>query len=116
MDCRVGCGACCIAPSISSPMPGMPHGKPAGVRCPHLTHDHRCALYGRPERPELCMRLRASEEMCGQRRGRRLCGWHGWSGRHGETDHLSLQARQLTFRHIADPHMRVSRKVFSDAV
>ncbi|MDW3636530.1 YkgJ family cysteine cluster protein, partial [Vibrio sp. Vb0667] len=24
MDCRLGCGACCIAPSISSPIPGMP--------------------------------------------------------------------------------------------
>ena len=66
MNCRVGCGACCIAPAISSPMPGMPHGKPAGVRCPHLTHDHRCALYGKPERPEVCTLLRASEEMCGQ--------------------------------------------------
>lgn len=27
MDCRPGCGACCIAPSITSPIPGMPHGK-----------------------------------------------------------------------------------------
>ncbi|MCS8878341.1 YkgJ family cysteine cluster protein, partial [Pseudomonas aeruginosa] len=22
MQCRAGCGACCIAPSISSPLPG----------------------------------------------------------------------------------------------
>ncbi|MCF5019628.1 YkgJ family cysteine cluster protein, partial [Pseudomonas lactis] len=29
MKCREGCGACCIAPSISSPLPGMPQGKPA---------------------------------------------------------------------------------------
>lgn len=65
MDCRIGCGACCIAPSISSPIPGMPHGKHAGVRCLHLTHDHRCALYGKPERPAVCSRLRPSEEMCG---------------------------------------------------
>ena len=66
MDCRVGCGACCIAPSISSPLPGMPHGKAAGVRCLHLTRDHRCALYGKAERPEVCRRLRAAEEMCGR--------------------------------------------------
>ena len=66
MDCRVGCGVCCIAPSISSPMPGMPYGKPAGVRCLHLTHDQLCALYGKPGRPEVCTRLRPSEEMCGQ--------------------------------------------------
>lgn len=65
MECRVGCGACCIAPSISSPIPGMPNGKPAGVCCIHLTRDHRCALFGKPERPEVCNRLQPSEEMCG---------------------------------------------------
>ncbi len=65
MECRVGCGACCIALSISSPIPGMPDGKPAGVRCVQLTEDNRCKLYGRPERPEVCNRLRPSEEMCG---------------------------------------------------
>ena len=31
MNCRPHCGACCIALSISSPIPGMPAGKPAGV-------------------------------------------------------------------------------------
>ncbi|MGU7695722.1 YkgJ family cysteine cluster protein, partial [Escherichia coli] len=29
MECRPDCGACCTAPSISSPIPGMPDGKPA---------------------------------------------------------------------------------------
>ena len=66
MDCRAGCGACCIAPSISSPIPGMPNGKPAGVRCIQLTDDNRCRLFGKPERPEVCNRLQASEEMCGR--------------------------------------------------
>jgi Fe-S-cluster containining protein len=28
LACRPGCGACCIAPSIASPIPGMPQGKP----------------------------------------------------------------------------------------
>jgi Fe-S-cluster containining protein len=65
MDCRIGCGACCIALSISSPIPGMPDGKPAGVRCVQLTDDNRCAIYGQPERPAVCNRLRPSEEMCG---------------------------------------------------
>ncbi|MEI0618555.1 YkgJ family cysteine cluster protein, partial [Pseudomonas aeruginosa] len=51
MQCRAGCGACCIAPSISSPLPGMPAGKPAGVRCLHLDENHLCGLFGRPERP-----------------------------------------------------------------
>lgn len=78
MDCRIGCGACCIAPSISSPLPGLPNGKPAGMRCPHLTRDHRCALYGQPERPEVCNRLRPSEEMCGhnaKQAFKRLASW-----------------------------------------
>ncbi|MBN1993890.1 MAG: YkgJ family cysteine cluster protein [Anaerolineae bacterium] len=65
MECRPGCGACCIAMSISSPIPGMPHGKPAGVRCIQLTPDNRCRLFGQPNRPAVCAQLRASEEMCG---------------------------------------------------
>lgn len=67
-DCRPGCGACCIAPSITSPLPGMPHGKPAGVACAQLTADHRCAVFGRPERPAFCAGLRPAAEMCGSGR------------------------------------------------
>lgn len=65
MDCRPNCGACCIAPSISSPIPGMPHGKPAGIPCVQLLPDYRCALFGKPERPAVCTSLRPTEEMCG---------------------------------------------------
>jgi len=68
MSCRSGCGACCIAPSISSPIPGMPQGKPAGVRCVQLTDDYRCAVFGKPERPEVCRRLRPTIAMCGTNR------------------------------------------------
>ena len=55
-----------MAPSISSAIPGMPHGKPAGVRCVQLTDDNCCRLFGRPERPSVCVSLRPSLEMCGQ--------------------------------------------------
>lgn len=65
MECRAGCGACCIALSISSPIPGMPHGKPAGVRCVQLGPDNLCLVFGSPERPEVCNRLRPNQEMCG---------------------------------------------------
>ena len=65
MECRPGCGACCIAPSISAPMPGFPAGKLAGVRCPHLTEDIRCALFGKPERPRVCVEIKPQLEMCG---------------------------------------------------
>lgn len=65
MECRENCGACCIAPSISSPIPGMPEGKPAGVKCIQLTEELRCRLFGKPERPKVCSGLKPSEEMCG---------------------------------------------------
>lgn len=69
MECRAGCGACCIAPSISTPIPGMPGGKPAGVRCVQLSPENRCMIFGRPERPAVCSSLRATEEMCGSGAG-----------------------------------------------
>ena len=65
MNCRPGCGACCNAPSISSPIPGMPHGKPAGVRCIQLDEANRCLIFGRPERPVVCSHLMPSQDMCG---------------------------------------------------
>jgi len=72
MDCRPGCGACCIAPSISSPIPGMPHGKPAGIPCVQLTDDLRCAIFDSPLRPAVCGSLRPSPSMCGADRGEAL--------------------------------------------
>lgn len=65
MNCRVGCAACCVAISISSPIPGMPGGKPGGIRCVQLTDDGRCRLFGQPDRPAICNRLTPSLEMCG---------------------------------------------------
>lgn len=65
VDCRVGCAACCIAPSISSPIPGMPLGKPAGVRCVQLDGKNRCMLFGKSDRPDVCLSLEPSLEMCG---------------------------------------------------
>lgn len=62
--CQAGCGACCIAPSISSPIPGMPHGKPAGVRCVQLDADNRCLIFGHPDRPRVCGSLQPQRQMC----------------------------------------------------
>lgn len=66
MECRKGCGACCIAPSINSPIPGMPNGKPAGVRCVQLSADNLCLLFGDARRPEFCEAFKASPETCGE--------------------------------------------------
>jgi Fe-S-cluster containining protein len=84
MNCRMGCGACCIAPSISSPIPGMPEGKPAGIPCVQLTADFRCAIFDEPDRPACCSGLQAEADMCGDDREHAL-GWLSWLER--ETRH-----------------------------
>jgi len=76
-SCRSGCGACCVAPSISSPIPGMPDGKPAGVRCVQLDEDERCRIFGHPDRPTVCASLQPSEDMCGKDRQQAM-QWLGW--------------------------------------
>lgn len=65
MQCRMGCGACCIAPSISSSIPGMPKGKPAGVRCIQLNEQNMCRIFGQPERPLVCSDFNATIDVCG---------------------------------------------------
>ncbi|MBX6319064.1 YkgJ family cysteine cluster protein [Pigmentiphaga sp.] len=77
MECRPGCGACCTAPSITSPIPGMPEGKPAGVRCAQLDEENRCRLFGRPERPAVCASLMPAPEMCGESREHAM-RWLAW--------------------------------------
>jgi len=72
MQCRKGCGVCCILPSIASPLPGMLHGKPAGVRWLNLTEQNLCSLYGKAERPSFCLSYQATEEFCGTSRSTAL--------------------------------------------
>lgn len=64
MECRLGCGACCIAPSISSPIPGMENGKPANTRCIQLNDDNLCKLFGKAERPKVCHDFKACPDIC----------------------------------------------------
>jgi uncharacterized protein len=68
MSCRPGCAACCIAPSISSPIPGMPQGKPAGIPCVQLDEAGLCRLFGSPQRPAVCASFPFLEEHCGRSR------------------------------------------------
>jgi len=72
MQCRSGCGACCIAPSISGPLPGMPNGKPAGIACIHLTADFACAIFSQPKRPSFCGQFKAEALFCGESREQAL--------------------------------------------
>ena len=72
MQCRPRCAACCTAPSITTPIPGMPLGKPAGVPCVQLDEDLRCRLFGLPQRPAVCASLEPATEMCGSTREQAL--------------------------------------------
>ena len=66
MECRLGCGACCIAPSITSPIPGMLNGKPAGIRCVQLGEDNLCRIFGQPGRPAVCHGFKPDRAVCGE--------------------------------------------------
>ncbi|MDY6800156.1 MAG: YkgJ family cysteine cluster protein [Bacteroidota bacterium] len=65
MECRKGCAACCIYPSISSPIPGMPNGKPAGVPCIHLDNKMNCDIFDSPKRPAVCSGFKPEKLVCG---------------------------------------------------
>jgi hypothetical protein len=60
MQCRM-CGICCVAVSINSPQ----LQKAAGVRCPHLTDQNTCGVWGDVERqPSVCRTIKPSEDLC----------------------------------------------------
>jgi hypothetical protein len=43
----------------------MPEGKPAYQRCVQLDEANRCLLFGKLERPAVCVSYSASVELCG---------------------------------------------------
>ncbi|WP_082869066.1 YkgJ family cysteine cluster protein [Oleiphilus sp. HI0125] len=63
MKCHDPCGACCIAPEITSALPNMPDGKPAGIRCVNLDSENRCMEY--EKRPKVCREFNPTEYTCG---------------------------------------------------
>ena len=69
MQCRENCGACCIAPTITSELPNMPEGKPSGVYCANLDKETlKCTIWGKDNYPKFCGAYQACEEICGQSR------------------------------------------------
>lgn len=62
--CRTDYGACSIAPSISSPIPGMPHGKLANVKSVQLADNFMCKIVTSPLRTCVCASLQANRKMC----------------------------------------------------
>lgn len=55
----------------------MPGGKPAGVRCIHLSIANLCGLFGLPERPAVCAAFTADPDLCGTSREQaiRIIDW-----------------------------------------
>jgi len=53
-------------------MPGMPNGKPAGVRCLHLDKHNFCELFDKPTRPSVCREFQAEDWLCGETREQAL--------------------------------------------
>jgi hypothetical protein len=53
-------------------MPGLPSGKPAGMACPSLTEDLRCAVFGTRARPAVCSSLKPMADMCGGSRAQAM--------------------------------------------
>ena len=66
MECRPDCGACCVVPSISSPIPGMPNGKPAFAPCVHFdTFSRVCGIWMNADYPDVCLEFNTTLEYCG---------------------------------------------------
>lgn len=69
----MGCGACCIAPSIQQAIPNMPNGKAAGEYCANLdANTLLCRLWGTDAYPELCTKFMPEESICGNSREQAL--------------------------------------------
>lgn len=67
-QCREKCGVCCITPSISSSIPGMPDGKAADIKCINLSEDLLCKIFDSPDRPEVCKNFNFDPIICGNSR------------------------------------------------
>lgn len=64
MICRQ-CGACCIAFEIREHILGFSGVKSAGVRCPQLTSENKCAIHGTNTQPRVCQRHYPRKKLCG---------------------------------------------------
>jgi uncharacterized protein len=46
----------------------MQNGKPAGVKCVHLTENNLCSIFNNPSRPNVCSSFPAMKDICGDSR------------------------------------------------
>ena len=74
MDCRPDCGACCIVPSISSVIPGMPSGKAAFSPCVNLDPRQRtCTIWMSAIYPAVCRNFSPNVLYCGDSKESAFC-------------------------------------------
>ncbi len=67
VDCRPGCGACCVVPSISSEILGMHSGKGAFTPCVHLDLLTRtCDIWMTSDYPAVCRNFTPGAHYCGK--------------------------------------------------
>lgn len=66
-ECRKGCAACCIVISITSPLPGMPNGKAAGIRCVNLNSYNICTIHEKENYPKVCRNFKFDPDYCGRK-------------------------------------------------
>ena len=66
MLCHNNCAACCSVISISSSLPSMPNGKPAGIRCVNLNDKNLCEIYRKANYPLVCKNFKMNYETCGK--------------------------------------------------
>lgn len=60
---------CCIEPSITGPLPGMPGGKRAGEACVNLDLTTlECRIWNTAQYPPFCQRFTPEPEFCGESR------------------------------------------------
>ena len=63
--CHNNCAACCSVISISSSLPSMPFGKPAGLRCIKLNDENLCTIHEKDNYPLVCKNFKMNYETCG---------------------------------------------------
>ena len=74
ITCRPNCGACCIVPSISSAIPGMPVGKSAFTTCVNLDQRTRtCTIWMSTVYPDVCREFTPDDLYCGDSKESAFC-------------------------------------------
>lgn len=102
IECRKGCGACCIFISISSAIPNHPKGKPSGTVCKNMETSFKegqvlftCSLWDTPWFPKICKDFQATSDLCGASRNEAIVNIIEWEylTSEGEVEYGNVSCR-----------------------